>query len=98
MAPTKNRFSPFGTYGESFASHQSRKLLASRAALAEGQVLGIETVDLSYETYKKDNVTANDDCIRAFPGLESDQAKKVRENYYKSIKRFKTWYRTGDGK
>jgi hypothetical protein len=64
MAP--NRFSPFGMYGESFASHQLRKVLAARAALAEGQILDIEKVDLSYETYKKDNNTVNDECIRAF--------------------------------
>jgi hypothetical protein len=96
MAP-RNRFSPFGTFGESFVSHQLRKLLATRAALVEGQVLDIETVDLSYKTYKRDNVTANDDCIRAFPCPENNKPKKAHVNYYESIARFKTWYRTGNG-
>ena len=74
MAP--NRFSPFGIYGESFASHQLRKVLAARAALAGGEVLDIESIDLTYEGYKKDNKTINEACVRDFPGSESDKAKK----------------------
>jgi hypothetical protein len=73
MAP--KRFSPFGIYGESFASHQLRKVLAARAALAGGEVLNIESIDLTYDGYKKDNKTINKACIRDLPGPESDKAK-----------------------
>jgi hypothetical protein len=64
----------------------------------EGQVLDVETVDLSYETYKKYNKSVNEACDKDFPGPDSNKSKKTRENYYRSVKRFKNWYRTGDGK
>jgi hypothetical protein len=74
-------------------------VLAARAAfLGQGQLLDIDTVDLSYKTYKKDNVTVNANCINAFPSNKADRAKKTRQNYNKNTKRFISWYKTGDRK
>ena len=98
MAPTSNRFKPFGPYGETFARHQLKQLKVAKDALGDGEVLDVNTVDFTYDTYKKDNAIANSDCIQAYPGPENDRARKTRENYNSSVTRFKKWYSSGDGK
>jgi hypothetical protein len=77
MAPTRNRFDPFGSFGEIFARHHLKQLIAAREALGDEATLDIETVDFSYERFKRENATADSECISAFPGPERDRAKRL---------------------